>query len=477
MDQVRAGTVLGARFTLLRAIDHDIPDIERHLADDTRLGRRTVVDVVRTAEDASIRREAMRAARLRDPRLARIVATGRETVDDAPVTFVAVEHVPGASLADVLARHRIDARRAVAIVGGAARALAVGRAAGLTHGFVRPGCITITTRGRVVVAGLGVDGEAAAHAGLVDPPSEERDARELALILVRALTGLDPDEATADDLPDGLAPAARTLAVDTLLGAGPAAVADVVNALASADARALIGFDGAVDSLPLTPRLEREEAERAAREAAEEERRLEEERAAARALVEAGTLVAARSAAEEARATELSDGDPHAQVRAALEEYEAHEAATQELAIAQALAAEHERAVAEGRAVAAPPEPADRHEAAFDTLEIMVAEQNLVREKGTWELVLEALHRRWPASEGIARSLRRARERANSGGPLNGSRVVLTVAIAGMVLAVMIAMAWLASPLGDDIVIEQDPSGIPNPAVTATLNPSPDPQS
>ncbi|WP_062290357.1 hypothetical protein [Demequina phytophila] len=473
---MRAGTVLGARFTLLREVDHDIPGIERYLADDSRLGRRTVIDVVRTGEDAAIRKEAMRAARLRDPRLARIVVTGRETVDDAPVTFVAVEHVPGASLADVLARHRVDPRRSVAIVGGAARALAVGRASGLTHGYVRPSCITVTTRGRVVVAGLGVDGEAAAQAGLIGEPSEAQDARSLALILVRALTGLDPEEATADDLPDGLAPGARSLAVATLRGAGPTTIAEVVAALSAADSRALVGFDTSVDTLPLTPRLEREEAERAAREQAEEQRRLEEERAAARALVEAGTLVAARSAAEEARASELASGDPHAQVRVALEEYEAQEAATQELAVARAIAEERERAVAEGRAVPAPPEAADRHEAAFDTLEIMVAEQNLVREQGTWELVLEALHRRWPASEGIARSLRRARERANSGGPLNGSRVVLTVAVAGVVLAVMVALAWLASPLGDDIVIEQDPSGIPNPAVTATLNPSPDPQ-
>ncbi|WP_062528047.1 hypothetical protein [Demequina rhizosphaerae] len=469
--------MLGARFTLLDEVEHDIPGIERHLAEDTRLGRRTVVDIVHSTASAAVRKEAMRASRLRDPRLARIVATGRETVDGSAVTYVATEHVPGAVLSDVLARRRVDPRRAVAIVGGAARALAAGRAAGLTHGFVRPSCITVTSRGRVVVAGLGVDGEAAAQAGLVTAPSEADDARALALLLVRALTGMDPEESTPDDLPDGLAPAARDLAVRALRGAPPATVGAVVDALVAADSRALIGFDGAVAGLPLTPRLEREAAEQAEREAAEEERRREEEHAAARALVEAETLDAARTAVDEDRASQLADNDIHDSVREALDEIAAEEAATQELAMAAALAAEQERAIAEGRAVPPPPEAADRHEAAFDTLEIMVAEQNLVREQGTWELVLSALHRRWPRSEGIARSLRRAEERANRGGPLNGSRVVLTVAIAGLVLAVMIALTWLASPLAPDIVIEEDPSGIPNPAVTATLSPAADPSS
>ncbi|WP_062464952.1 hypothetical protein [Demequina soli] len=487
---MKSGTVLGARFTLLDEVDHDIPGIARHLADDLRLGRRTVVDVVESEASGAVRKEATRASRLRDPRLSRIVATGHETVDGVPLTYVAIEHVPGVALDAILDRHRIDARRAVAIVGGAARALAVAQAAGLSHGFVRPACITVTSRGRVVVGGLGVDGEAAERAGLVPHRSERGDAHALAAILVRALTGIDPAEATADDLPDDLPAPARALAVGTMRGAGPATLAELVDALSSADSRALIGLPAAVDGLALTPALEREAADRAAREAAEEERRAEAARAAARALVAAETLAAAQRSAEAALAEEIAEPDLSASIHDAGAELVAEQEAAEQARREAATRAAEQEAATEAIEVAAlddilgpsaPPasvhHAVDRHEAAFDTLEIMVAEQNVVREQGTWELVLEALHRRWPRSEGIARSLRRARERANRGGPLNGSRVVLFLAIVGVVLAVMVALAWLAAPLGSGFVIEPEPSIEPSPSITTSIQAPPDPGS
>ncbi|WP_062517550.1 hypothetical protein [Demequina gelatinilytica] len=460
---MRSGTVLGARFTLLEQIDHDIPGVSRFLAQDSRLGRRTVVDVVPRECAAQVRSDATRASRLRDPRLARIIATGQEDTEQGPVTYVAIEHVPGAVLADVLATHRIDPRRALAIAAGTARALAVARAHGMSHGFVRPSCITVSPRGRVVVAGLGVDGETAAAAGLIAVPAEEADARALVALLVRALTGVDLAEATADDLPDGLPDQARSLVLASLRGTGPTTVAQVVAALVAADSRALVDFAATVDELPLTPRLEQEASERALRKAQEEARRESEARAAARALVSHDTLASAQRNADAALAEERSEPGLHASVLAMLAEP----------AVQEPLATSEPEGVTES--IPAVDRPADRHEAAFDTLEIMVADQNRVRDPGTWELVLASLHRRFPGSAPLARSHRRAQERAIHGGPLNGTRVVLAVAIVGVAFAVMLALGWLDSPLDPDIVIEQDPSSIPNPGVTASLDPAPDP--
>ncbi|SEJ57913.1 hypothetical protein [Demequina mangrovi] len=469
---MKPGTILGARLTLLEQVDHDIPGIQRYLAQDSRLGRRTLVDIVDGELAGDVRTEAARASRLRDPRLARIVSAGQEDAPDGPVTYVAVEHVPGARLSDVLARHRVEPRRALAIAAGAARALTVARATGMSHGFVRPACVTVSPRGRVVIAGLGVDGHVAAHAGLVPAPSEKADARAVAAILVRALTGIDVGEATADDLPDGIPASARGLVLETLQGTGPDTLAELVSALSGADSRALVDFASTVDTLPLTPRLEREAAERAQREAEEAARREEEARAAARALVAAETLVVAQRSADEAIAEARSEPGLHEGLRTVVATVVGPAEPEQEVE-EEPLPLDEPEPVTESIPEVA--RPADRHEAAFDTLEIMVAEQNRTREPGTWESVLAALHRRWPGNPLVARSLRRARERAIHGGPLNGARVVIAIALFSLVLAVLLAFGWLDSPLDPAIVIEQDPSSIPNPAVTATLTPSPDP--
>ncbi|WP_062382750.1 hypothetical protein [Demequina iriomotensis] len=465
---MESGTIVGARFTLLERVEHDIPGVERYLGHDARLGRRTVVDLVAGDAADAIRQEATRASRLRDPRLARIVAAGQEDAPDGPVTYVAFEHVPGPVLDQVLATHRIEPRRALAVAAGAARALAVARSNGMSHGYVRPACVTVSPRGRVVVGGLGVDGQAAQAAGLVGSAGESEDARAITALLVRALTGLEPSEATADDLPEDLPGQARALVLSLLQGPGPATLSEVVAALVSADSRSLADFAATVDALPLTPRLEREAEERALREAEEAARREAEAREAARALVAAETLANAQRSADEAIAAEMSTPGLRESVLAL-------SVPATDIGMDDAAPEGHEPSAPDTDAIATVGRPADRHEAAFDTLEIMVADQNRVREPGTWELVLESLNRRFPGSELIATSLRRARDRAVHGGPLNGSRVVITIAIVGMVFAVMLALGWLDSPLDPAIVIEEDPSSIPNPAVTATLEPSPDP--
>lgn len=482
---MQAGTVLGARFTLLDRIEHDIPGIERFDAHDQRLDRPVVVDLVHSASAAAVRQQATRASRLRDPRLARIVATGREAIDGVEVTYVAVEQVPGAVLDHVLATHRLDSRRAIAVVGGAARALAAARGEGLSHGYLRPAAVTVTERGRVVVSGVGIDGEAASQAQLVPTPSEAGDARALALMLVHALTGIVPVEATPDDLPDGIPGSARTLAVDALRGSAPASLGAVVDALSPFDARALVGFTDAVATFPPTPAVARAIAARAARDAEEAERARLERLEASRALIAAETLAAAVHEADEAVAEQVADPELRATMRKAEEFRHERAAVTEQMPVVAGVEGDldGELEVALDAApvpvAAADPEeaPADKYEANFDTLEIMVASQNVTRDQGTWELVLEAWHRRWPRSATVARSLARARARAEFGGPLNGGRVVMVAGVLAVAVAIALALVWLQAPLSPDIIIEPDPSIIPNPGVTETSTPVPSPNS
>ena len=469
-----AGTMLGARFRVIEALPHDIPGMERYAAHDTRLDRRTVVDVVDDAAADAVRSQATRAARLRDPRLARIVAQGRDELDGRTVTYVATEHVPGAVLGTVLAEHRVDPRRAIAIIGGAARALTAARSGDLSHGRLEAGAITVTDRGRVVVSGIGVDGVAAAQAGLVEPPSEQADVRALSRHLLHALTGVAPDEATADDLPDGVPAGARDVALAAVAGGGPDTLATLIAALSPFDARTLLGFTSDVAGLPPTPRIERERAEEAARQAA----RAEEERLArveaSRQLIAAETLDAARLEADEAVAETVADES----LREAMHELD-HVRAD---AVVEAEPEPETDPIPATPAVPAEAggwhpveEPADRYEAGFDTLEIMVADQNRVREPSTWELVLEALHRQWPGSTAVANSLRRARVRADSGGPLNGTRVVTVIAVVALGVAVALAFSWLSEPLSDNIIIEPEPSYDPFPDESPTSTPEASP--
>ncbi|MDN4483458.1 hypothetical protein [Demequina lignilytica] len=462
------GKVLGARFVLREELDHDIPGIQRFLAHDERLDRATVVDLIDSPEAAAVRNVATRASRLRDPRLARVVATGTEELDGASVTYIASEHVPGSRLDTVLAERVLDPRRAVAVVGGAARALAAARAEDLHHGILRPRCITVTERGRVVVAGVGIEAAAAARAGMPTDPSEHGDARVLGEILIRALTGADVGVATEADLPDALAARPRRLAAQILAGDGPRSLDQVIVSLSPFDSRALVGFSSVWPVLDLTPEKERERLESEERAATAAEAARQERLAATREMLDEDTLPAAEAAVAAAVAVEHASPELQETVRQ-IEEQRVETGEQPEVAPEPPA----EDALPPGAHVQ-PDGAADKYEAGFDTLEIMVAAQNVTRDQSTWELVLERLSARWPQSRSLARSLERAQERANSGGPLDGSKIVMLLAVIGVVAAVMLAWSLLDSPLDPSIRIEIDPTFTPAGDV-GTASPSPSP--
>ena len=193
------GELLDGRFEALDALDYDLPGVERQQGRDTRLNTTVVIDSITSVAPTAVRRSALRAMSVRDPRLARVISVSGGS-SGAP-TIIVSEPLPGVTLDAVLAKRRFDEPRARAIVGEAARALQVASAANVHHGWVRPECISVDTRGRVVVAGVGVDSELALQAGLRRGKGEAADAAALARVFLACVTGKEADKATAADIP------------------------------------------------------------------------------------------------------------------------------------------------------------------------------------------------------------------------------------------------------------------------------------
>lgn len=169
----------------------------------------------------------------------------REVVSDHGDPVLVLDHLPGGSLASLLARRgRLDAGEVVSIIAPLAAALAYAHDEGLVHADVTPSNILFTDRGRPVFTDLGIArvlGEAAdvqATPDYVDPvvargaaPGPASDVFGLAAVAFHALSGVPPwNAATAADAfavaASGDVPDLRRLA--------PAAPADLVDVLSRA---------------------------------------------------------------------------------------------------------------------------------------------------------------------------------------------------------------------------------------------------
>ena len=68
------GELLDGRFEALDATDYDLPGVERQLGRDIRLNTPVLIDSVTSVAPTAVRRSALRAMSVRDPRLARVIA-------------------------------------------------------------------------------------------------------------------------------------------------------------------------------------------------------------------------------------------------------------------------------------------------------------------------------------------------------------------------------------------------------------------
>ncbi|MBN2405360.1 MAG: serine/threonine protein kinase [Coriobacteriia bacterium] len=178
------------------------------LAFDTRMARRVAIKRLPLGHEARKTglTEARTAAMLNHPE----IVTVYEWDTNEDEAFLVMEHVEGASLADILDQTGtpLDADEAAAVIGGVARALSFAHDNGVLHLDIKPANILITRDGRVKVADFGVSvltglsGRAQGVAGTIGymPPeqmrAEELDARTdewaLASLAFELLTNANP---------------------------------------------------------------------------------------------------------------------------------------------------------------------------------------------------------------------------------------------------------------------------------------------
>ena len=406
------GEVLDGRFEALDQVGYDLPGVTRYQGVDTRLNTRVLIDEVTSVAPTAVRRAALRVMSVRDPRLARVVAVMGGT--SGARTIIVSEPLQGVTLDAVLAKRRLDEAKASAVVGEAARALLVASAARVHHGWVRPACISVDSRGRVMVAGAAVDSELALQAGLRRGKGETADATALSRVYLACITGKDADAATEADIPPATSADARALCLRVIAGKGFSTLTALIDTLGSFDTRKLRGLPSTVDSLPLS-----------LTKAAEAEKRRKRERVeAAKRAFTGPRITAGLTIARETL------------VKAEVE--------------AEAVSGAIPLVVAGAPVEVAPPmeELEDLHD--MLTFEAMVEEQVAKAKPTIPELFYGRLHARWPQSRVFTKRLERAHHRAINGGPINATPFVMVLLFGGLVFLAMTAMLTLAQGFGQD---------------------------
>jgi serine/threonine-protein kinase len=128
-----------------------------YLAHDERLDRRVAVKRMHASrgDDMDARRferEAKIGASLSHPNLVSIF----DTQQDEESVLLVMEYVEGETLGDLLARGRVEPKRAAAIVRAVADALEHAHANGIVHRDIKPGNVLLGKDGTVKLADLGI---------------------------------------------------------------------------------------------------------------------------------------------------------------------------------------------------------------------------------------------------------------------------------------------------------------------------------
>lgn len=403
---MQAGDIIARRFRLVREEEYDLPGVTRFVAHDTRLHRAVTIDLISSLAPTSVLRAARRAQMVRDRRLTRILAAGTERQGQHRQAYVVTERTTGVRLDELLGAVVFLPATACALVGEASATLRVAERGGLRHGMIRARSFTVTSRGRVMVSGLGVEGELASQAGVDHGRTERDDAIALARLYVTAVTAMDADEVTAEDLPDDLPGPARRLCEALLRGSGPVRLDDVVKALGTGNARVLKALVAEAPRLwwPTAPTLAEAAVDLAVDVAAdvEEERPTLEDEAAVTAQDE--DLAAATEVGQE------------------IEEEPTDVSATR-------LRTRFGRAVDD-----------------IDEFRDIVAAQDKDFEPSVMEAILERLHQRFPRSAPLADLAAAAHRRAQTMPPFNVGPLLVGVLIVTVFVAAVIGASMITRP-------------------------------
>ncbi len=433
---MQSGVTLAHRFTLASEEAFDLDGAARWRARDERLRRDVNAYVIANGPGAEVTAEVARISTVRDPRLARVIASGTDTSTEPAVHYVVVDRPRGTDLGDALSRRSLPPRLAGSIVGSIARALVPLSARGIHHGAIRSSAVTVSEAGVPVLSGLGIDGHLRGdRASSSDAGS--RDAIDLVHLYIECVTGLQAPDAAAADLPEELPAGAGALCVSVLEKSAEIGLSDVGDAFPP-DHGALRGFAGAVRSLPLRTEVAQAEMhETFGRPAADI--------VSAEVLSEASRIVAVSAAASHAAPDLRSDvvSERLESVAAALPVEEPEEEPVEEELVEEEPPAP----------VPAPEVPADERDmfddlAAFDA---MSDEQNSGPSRSVWEAMVEPFHRRWPSSPVFARVYESAHARAGRPGPIRTRLLLLLVGAAAVVAAWMVALDLLEQPFTTDM--------------------------
>ncbi|HEY3119666.1 MAG TPA: protein kinase [Vicinamibacteria bacterium] len=133
---------------------------EVYLAEDLRLHRQVALKMLRAGGDDEARhrllREARTASALNHPNIAVIYEIDELEGDEGRRSFIAMEYVPGQTLAAYSRAHPLEVPEAVALVRQVAEALAEAHDRGVVHRDVKSSNIMVTESGRVKVLDFGL---------------------------------------------------------------------------------------------------------------------------------------------------------------------------------------------------------------------------------------------------------------------------------------------------------------------------------
>jgi hypothetical protein len=427
---VQAGETIGRRFRLERTEEYDVPGATRFVARDTRLDQDVYVDIVSSMAPTAVVRAAHGSQVVRDRRLTRVLAARSERRGSDRLTYVVSERPTGVRLDQLLGQVAFLPATAAAIVGEAAAILGVPLRSGMHHGMIRARSLTVTPRGRVMLSGLGVEGELGSQAHLIRGRTERADAIALARIFVTAVTALDADAVTAEDLPDDLTEPARDLCEALLRGSGPLTLAQITEALGAGETDALSALAAEAPTLWWSPPP----------------------------LVEAPVEVVEAPVEDDAAAAEIEappEDAAEADVEADDEDGGAEEPADPSSA---RLRTRFGRAVDD-----------------IDEFHDIVAAQNVDPAPSVLEAILERLHKRFPQSAPLSDLAAAAHRRAQTVAPFNIGPLLVALLIVALFVAAVIGAAMITQPIDAPLDGYNNPSQT-YPEYTFGQTPTPNPE-
>src|SRR3954453_7831190 len=121
-------------------------------ARDTRLHRSVAIKVAKGRFTARFKQEAQAASALNHPNVVQIY----ELESEGDTDFIAMEFVPGRTLAAVLASGPLPVETALDYAGQIAAALAAAHAAGVVHRDIKPANIVVADSGQLKILDFGL---------------------------------------------------------------------------------------------------------------------------------------------------------------------------------------------------------------------------------------------------------------------------------------------------------------------------------